>query len=188
MHLERSYLTSIPCEQVNGLSTAVAINGLILLERRLHGNMQPHLATGKLWSFKLVAGLDTIQVILFPALAEHQVFQPQPPFHISWNDFALALPSFILVWEMLFVAMAFLWSFNFSRYRSHVLQHHEQPVKGVGLALWDVVDISDIWEGVAYAFWHRKPSSWRKADAGAFELLQSHEVPGGKSSEQTQTV
>jgi hypothetical protein len=131
-------------DQVNGFSTFIAILGIVMLEKRMHQQMQPHLAIAKLWSFKTVAGLDALQVVIFPTLAAHRVWTPSWPYYVSYNDFALALPNFLLVWELVFVSAAFLWSFNFNRYRDHVLHNAEVPAKGVGGALLDVFKINDI--------------------------------------------
>ena len=122
--------------------------------------MHEHLALFKLLSFKIVVALDAVQVIVFPILAENRVFQPSPPWLVSWNDFALVLPNFMLAIEMVFVAVGFIWSFDFTRYRNQIIRDGEPPRASPGAAFLDVLNISDIWAGVAYAFWGRTSSSW----------------------------
>ena len=141
---------------IQGISTGFGIWGCLLMEKRFRPKMHEHLALLKLASFKIVVGLDALQTILFPTLAENGVFTPTPPFRVSWNDFAYALPNFLLVAEVLICAASFLWAFNAARYRQQTQAHKSSAL----VALRDVLKISDIWAGVAYAFWGRIPSSW----------------------------
>nr|OQO24146.1 hypothetical protein B0A51_08989 [Rachicladosporium sp. CCFEE 5018] len=90
------------------------------------------------------------------------VFKPTPPYRVSWNDFAYAIPSFILTLELLCVAVAFIWSFGYSSYRRQAVEESGKPIAGPGSALSQVLDLRDVWEGVAFAFWGRVPRSWRQ--------------------------
>lgn len=156
-------------QAVSGTSAGLSIWGCMLLEKRLHPEMHEQLALLKLFSLKWVVGLDSLQTMIIPALAEFGVYQPSPPWYVSWTDFAYALPEFMLAIELVFVAVGFLWSFDFAPYRNHMLQDGQAPMSGPGGALLQSLTITDIWAGVAYAFWGRIPSSW-------FESPESHEL------------
>jgi hypothetical protein len=168
--------------QLQGISTFVAIWGCIFLERRLHSEMQKHQAMFKLFSFKAVAGLDGLQQLIFPILGENRIYMPSPPFRVSWNDFTLALPNFIVIWELTVVAIIFLWSFEFARYKNFILLNGEQPKRGARGALRDVLNIWDIWEAVAYAFFHRVPHSWLEGSVHGTDPLDADMVEGARAA------
>jgi len=137
---------------IQSFSTGFAVWGCILLDARFRPIMHEHLAQLKLISFKFVVLLQAVQEVIFPTLAEHRIFKPSPPWLISWNDFAVGLPQFLLVWEMVLVAITFIWAFHFNRYRTLMLRDHEDIVSGPGKAFLDILDLTDIWQTVAYAF------------------------------------
>jgi len=143
---------------VTSTSTGFALWGCILLEARLHSIMHPHLAQLKLITFKAVVGLESIQTLIFPILAQYQVYKPSPPWHVSWNDFAVGIPQFMLVVEMVAVAVSFLWSFHFNRYRGQLLHEGKVLQADPGTAFLDVLNISDIWQSVGYAFFNMHSS------------------------------
>lgn len=165
---------------VQALSTGVAILGCLIIEKRFRPQMSRHLALSKLASFKVVVILDALQVLLFPTFAEHGVYMPTPPYHVGYNDFALALPNFLLVIELFICAISFLWAFNASHYR-HQPRTHEGNIWTV---LWDIVNITDIWAGVAYAFWVRVPSSWFHEDGNGREELERDGGRLGKEADE----
>jgi len=90
-------------EVIQSTSTGFAVWGCLLLESRLHPIMHEHLAQLKLICFKAIVGFDAVQEIVFPVLAQYGVFKPSPPWRVSWNDFAIGVPQFLLVVEMVSV-------------------------------------------------------------------------------------
>lgn len=74
--------------------------------------------TFKLLSFKAIIGLQATQEIIFAALTATKTFFPAPPFYISYYDFSKGLPYIIFLFEMMIVAIMFLWSFSFDKYRA----------------------------------------------------------------------
>lgn len=148
---------------IQGFSTGVAVSGVIMFESRMHEALERYGCFFKLVSFKGVVGLEAIQSIIFPVLAETQVFKPKPPYYVSWNDFAKGLPQFILVWEMTIVAIMFLRSFSFQPYLRDV--RRGVPVSATaGSAFLASFSPVDIIRGVRYMFtpWSRLP---RNAEA-----------------------
>ena len=99
------------------VSTCVAVYAVITFERRMNERLKEHKSFFKLVSFKGVVILQSAQAFIFPALAKAQVFFPTPPYHISYHDFAVGIPTFLVIWEMLAVAVMFLWSFYFESYQ-----------------------------------------------------------------------
>ncbi|KAK6437418.1 hypothetical protein LTR95_006381 [Oleoguttula sp. CCFEE 5521] len=147
---------------VQAIGTSIAVWACILIEKRLRSDLHPTRARRKLFSFKAVALLDAVQSTIFPILAEYQVFKPTPPYRVSWNDFAYAIPSFIFTVELLCVAIAFIGSFGYASYRRQAVEERGESIAGPGSALLQVLDLRDVWEGVAFAFWGRVPRSWRQ--------------------------
>lgn len=165
---------------VQALSTGVAILGCLIIEKRFRPKMSQHLALSKLASFKVVVILDALQILLFPTFAEHGVYMPTPPYHMGYNDFALALPNFLLVIELFICAISFLWAFNATHYRQQPL-----PQKAsIWNVLWDIVNITDIWAGVAYAFWGRIPSSWFEENGSGSEESRNRSSKSTKMADE----
>jgi hypothetical protein len=140
---------------VQTTSTAIAVSGCIVFEKRLRPELGEHKGQFKLWSFKGIVGLETTQQVLFTSLASARVFYPEPPFHFSWNDITIGIPNLILVWEMVIVATMFFWSFDFRRYRELALSDRSRVQATAGRAFLEVVNISDLYRCAAYAIWGR---------------------------------
>jgi hypothetical protein len=106
---------------IQSFCTILAVIGVILMERRTNKTLlrgeQP---TFKLVSFKGIVGLQSLQQIIFSALTATKVFFPAPPFYISYYDFSKGLGYIIFLFEMMVVAILFLWSFSFVKYREEV--------------------------------------------------------------------
>ncbi|KAI1611961.1 organic solute transporter Ostalpha-domain-containing protein [Exophiala viscosa] len=132
-------------------STGFAVFGVVLFETRVRSKLQEQHTLLKLVSFKGVVALEGLQDIIFPVLADTSVYLPKPPFYVSWNDFAKRISQFILVWEILIVAIVFIRSMTFEPYRQAVQ-------RGVPLAatpesaLIDSINPMDIYRGVKYMF------------------------------------
>ena len=142
---------SIAITVIQSTSTGVAVSGVILFENRMREHLDVHKSFFKLLSFKGVVGLQAIQEILFSILAEKRVFFPTSPFYISYNDFAKGLPSLILIWELTIVAVMFLRSFEFRKYKEEV--RGGAPVAaGPGGALLTTFSPRDIGKGLVYGF------------------------------------
>jgi len=143
---------------IQSTSTGFAIWGCILIESRLHPIMHPYLAQLKLITFKAVVAFESVQSVLFPVLAQYQIFKVSTPYYVSFNDFAVGIPQFMIVVEMVFVAVSYLWSFHFNRYRGQVLREGKLIQANPGAALLEVFDMRDIWQSVAYAFFGMRSS------------------------------
>ena len=167
---------------IQGISTGIALWACLILERRLHTKMQEHQALFKLFSVKAVVILDSIQVIIFPTIAEHRVFKPSPPWPVSWNDFAFALPNFLLVMEMAIVSITLLWAFDVSRYRDQRRAEVGIHRAGPFTALMDSLFLRDMGQGVLYAYFGRIPSSWYESSDGT-ELARVDQPHHGQEVE-----
>lgn len=136
---------------IQGISTTITIYGVIIFERRLKDQLHHHRAMLKLASFKLIVGVEAMQDILFSALGDSGVYFPKPPYHVSWADFSVGIPQFILMIELAIVAFVFLWSFTFEPYRDMVYRGEKVNVSS-WKAFLNVFDVWDIWKGFAYMF------------------------------------
>lgn len=134
-------------EVIQAVSTGLAIAGVIIFERRLRPELAKHKSMPKLISFKSVVGLEALQSFIFPTLASQQVFFPTPPYHVSYNDFAKGLPSFMVIWEITIAAIVFLHSFEFKPYRQ-AIHEGQPPVASVGGAILQTLNPMDIIGGV----------------------------------------
>lgn len=136
---------------IQSFSTSIAVTGVIMFEDRMRPQLQAHGAIFKLVSFKGVVILEAFQSFIFPVLAETGVFTPSPPYYVAWDDFDRGFPQFILVWEMIIVAIVFLRSFSFLPYLLEVRQG--VPVSATaGSALLYSFNPIDIIRGVRYSF------------------------------------
>ena len=106
---------------IQSFCTILAVIGVIFMERRTNKTLlrgeQP---TFKLVSFKAIVGLQATQQIIFAALTAAKVFFPAPPFYISYYDFSKGLGYIIFLFEIMIVAIMFLWSFRFVKYRDEI--------------------------------------------------------------------
>ncbi|KAL9111085.1 MAG: hypothetical protein Q9227_004518 [Pyrenula ochraceoflavens] len=148
---------SIAIEVIQSVSTSFAVTGVILYEQRMREYLHPNRSFFKLFSFKGIIGLEATQAIIFPVLAEHNVFKPTPPYHVSWMDFDRGIPQFLVMWEMLLVAIVFLWSFDFRPYLEEARKGSPVVAKPreAFLHSFNVLDIfRDLWpEPTKRFFW-----------------------------------
>lgn len=142
---------SIVIQVIQGISTGITVYAVIVFEKRMHNHLanHGHRPLLKLVSFKFVVGLEAMQDILFSALAESGTYFPKPPYHVSWSDFDVGIPSLILVWELTIISIVFMWSFSFEEYRRLALQG-EKIQTSSWKAFLDALDVRDVWQGVKY--------------------------------------
>ena len=175
---------SIAIQVVQGVSTGIAVYAIITFERRMHSHLMNHghRPMLKLVSFKFIVGLEAIQDILFSALADTGVYFPQPPYRVSWADFAIGVPQLILVFEMVGVSIAFLWSFTFEDYRS-IAVAGEGNLTPTWRAFAEVMDVSDIWQGVKYMFTCFTASTYLEGPIDGRAVERLAETTTGKSDD-----
>lgn len=119
--------------------------------------MDPHLTNNghrpflKLLSFKLIVGLEAFQGILFSVLADTGIYFPKSPYHVSWFDFTIGLPQFVLVFELTIVSIVFMWSFSFEEYRRLTIKG-EPILAPTWKAFLQTFDLRDISQGTKYMF------------------------------------
>lgn len=167
----------IVIEVIQGTSTFWAVTAVIWYEGRMREHVTQHRSLLKLVSFKGVVGMEATQDILFSVLAEKKVFFPVEPFHVSYNDFAKGVPTLLLILELTIVAIMFLWSFEFSRYRSEIL--NGAPIAaGPGKALLSLFGWGDIGRGVAYMFTAPSKDEVRQSNEGAYGKYGGREESG----------
>lgn len=133
------------------MSTGVAVYGVIVFERRLHTELLEHHSLLKLISFKGVVALEATQGILFSVLANTGVYFPKPPYYVSWADFDVGIPEFVLVWEITIVAVIFLWGYPSVPY-SDIVQAGNAPVVPTWKGFLSAFYAHDIGDGVKYMF------------------------------------
>ena len=132
---------------VQSLVTVVCVMTIIGFHRRLRKEMDGHHALAKLWTFKGFVGIVLLQTPIFAGLAEHHVFHPTQ--YVSYVDFIIGTPSFLVCLEMFIVSLLFLWSFSAAEYKN-VARAQNLSRDGVGKAVVDVINISDILKGCWY--------------------------------------
>lgn len=144
---------SIAIQVIQGLSTWITVTAIIVFEKRMHYILSDkgHRPILKLFSFKFIVGLESLQAILFSVLAEKGIYFPKPPYHVSWADFAIGVPQLVLSYELVFVSILFMWSYTFEPYRALVLEGHQVTVPS-WKAFSEGLDLTDIWAGFKYAF------------------------------------
>ena len=104
----------------------VPVAGVIGYELRTNKrHLQGYHTTLKLFAFKGVVILQSIQDIIFNALGETKTFFPTAPFHISYDDFSKGVPSVLFLWELTIMAVLFLKAFNADEYRVQARQGAE---------------------------------------------------------------
>lgn len=165
---------NIALSAIQSVSTAVSVSGVILFETRLRPQLEEYRGLFKLLSLKGVVLFQSVQEIIFPILAEEKIFFPKPPYHVSWNDFARGLPEFILVWELLIVAVMFLWSFEFAPYQTAAQTGVPIAMSPVS-ALLHSLNTGDVWDGVVSMF--RPVHTLRRDDSEAAEQHAMLDVP-----------
>lgn len=142
---------SVVIQVIQGVSTSLVIYAVITFEKRMRSQLQRHRALLKLVSFKLIVGIEAAQDIIFSSLGDTGIYFPKPPYRVSWADFTVGIPEFILVFEMAIVAFVFLWSFTFEPYRADVLKG--EKVKATSWkAFVSTLNLSDLWKGMIYMF------------------------------------
>lgn len=141
-------LGSIAVTVVQGMSTLVAVIGVVRFERRMSTNLKNHRPLFKLFAFKMSVGLELIQSVLFTVLAKERVFFPT--LYISYNDFYIGVPQFLLINEMFLFSIIFIWAYEYAPYRVQVKQG--ATTKSVGAALVDILNPSDIFRAVLFMF------------------------------------
>lgn len=148
----RAYV-NILIQVIQGISTTITVTAIIVFEKRMHSRLQNHghRPLLKLISFKLIVGIEALQDVLFSLLAETGVYFPKPPYHVSYSDFAVGVPQFILVWEMTVVIIVFMWAYTFEDYR-RMLVAGEPILMPTWRAFLDVLDLSDTWKSFKYMF------------------------------------
>ena len=132
---------------VQSIATVVCVMSILGFHRRLKKEMDGHHALRKLATFKGFVGIVLLQTPVFSGLAEHKVFHGTQ--YISIIDFTVGTPSFLVCVEMFLVTLLFLWSFNALEYKN-LARSQNLAREGVGKALLDVANISDILKGCWY--------------------------------------
>ena len=128
---------------VQGISTVVAITGVIGFARRMKGHLEGKKVYFKLFSFKLVVGLEILQSVLFSVLSAERVFPPTK--YVSYDDFATGLEWFILTFEMIFVSIMFITAFEFAPYRQDA--RNGIPREGLFRAVLEITNPMDFIHG-----------------------------------------
>lgn len=136
----RKYGT-IVAEVISGFSTAFTIFGIILFERRMHRDLAQHRPLVKLFAFKSIVGLQFTQDILFTFLAEYRVYTPTK--YVSYMDFSVGIPNFILCWELFLFSLLFIKAFGYHPYRVKVQQGYPAQ-KSLRRALLDSLNVIHI--------------------------------------------
>lgn len=79
---------------VQGISTGIAVWGVLIFEHRMRQHLKGHRSFLKLLSFKGVVLLQAVQEAVFSVLAEKSVFFPVPPVSTSpWTHTRHALTN-----------------------------------------------------------------------------------------------
>ena len=126
---------------VQSLVTVMCVMAILGFHRRLKKEMQGHHAFAKLATFKGFVGIVLLQTPIFAGLAEHHGFKPTQ--YVSYTDFIIGTPSFLVCVEMFIVSLLFLWSFSAVEYKN-LAKSQNLSRDGVGKALLDVINISDM--------------------------------------------
>ena len=128
---------------IQAATTVIAVLGVIRFARTFRTELSGHRVWFKLFSFKAIVGLELVQSIIFTVLSQELVFSPT--LYVSYNDFAVGLEQFILIWELLIVSCMFVKSFGWAPYRQG------SRMGSVLGALREVVNPMDIIRGLWYA-------------------------------------
>ena len=142
---------STAIEVIQGVSTGVAVMGVVQFERQMKSKLHHHRSVLKLWGFKIAVICGAVQDALFAILAEKKVFIPPRPFYISYNDFASGLPHVIFLYELTIDAIIFLWAFSPKPYRTF-LEHKGEKTAGPFKALVEVWWPEDIVRALKWPF------------------------------------
>lgn len=161
---------------ISGSSAAIAVFAIVVFETRMRPYMEQHRSTFKLFSFKGVVGLEILQSLIFPILAEKGVFSPSPPYHISYQDFSVGIPTFILIWAITIAVILFQWSFSFKSYRAEVLGG-TPIVSNAGRAFISSFNPFDIYWGLFIAFRGFKLDDGHLDDAVSLEAIAGAPAP-----------
>lgn len=176
---------NIAIQVISSFSTGLTVTAIIAFEKRMHKHLanHGHRPLLKLFSFKLVVGLDATQAILFSALADTGTYFPKWPYHVSWNDFAVGIPSFILIWELTIVSFIFLWSFTFEPYKKLALEKGEKVQPQSWRAFIQALDMRDIFHAVIYMFTARGNSEYHEGPVDGRPVQGLPETPASDSDE-----
>ena len=133
---------------VQGSDTIIAVVGVIMYYHRMRADLKRHRALAKLVSMKSLIIIQVIQSALFRGLATPHtginggqlIFTPTP--QITWFDFTVGIPNFMLCCECFIFSMIFLWAFTSSPYKSAKQQGAPQGSFFKGIV--DSVNMADI--------------------------------------------
>lgn len=143
---------------IQTVQTFIAVIAVIAYERRMRQHLQGNRAGAKLITFKLIIMIEALQNMIFRILTSAGVFTPT--YHISTFDFSVGVPALMLCCELLIFALSFCWSYSYSPYRK--LSADGRPKIGFWHGLLDVVNISDIIQGIGYLFKACLPKNFGK--------------------------
>lgn len=145
---------------IQSIQTTIAVVGVILYEGRMRIHLQEYRPLGKLVTFKVVLPIEAFQNFIFQILALPGVGVFAPTYHISTYDFSVGIPAFMLCCELLFFALSFWWSFSYTPYRKLAAEGRQKF--GFWRGMWDVINITDIIDGIGYLLKTLAPSSFGK--------------------------
>lgn len=161
---------------------------VIRYERRMKNELKGHRSMLKLVAFKTIVFIQLIQDDIFSGLAGRKIFAPTA--HVSYFDFSLGTPAFMLCCEMFLFSILFVWAFEFAPYRRAVRQGSKER-RSIGTAVVDVLNIMDIIRGLGFMFQALKPGSFGKRHTNNDQApkISSIDRPSDdKTSEQVEVV
>ncbi len=159
---------------VGAVSTVLAMLGLFGIYRKLGGDIkkvQPRIL-GQLFIFKVIVFIHLVQGLLLSVLKATNTLTPTRT--MSYNDLNLGLGPFLTCCEALIISCGMCYFYNPKMHRSnagHVRASNESlskdnlgledgtktnvssPKLGPLKALWDVVNVSDVFRGMGNALW-----------------------------------
>jgi hypothetical protein len=159
---------------VQSIDTIIAVMALVRFERRMTHHLKGHRSLFKLWTFKGIVFVQLVQSSIFSGLTKAEVFIPTA--HVSYQDFAVGTPAFMLCCEVFLFSATFIWSYSSSPYRAALRQGAKREgsmVKGI----IDTLNMIDILRGVWFMLASLRNFSSPPRYA---EGRQSHQV-GGKT-------
>ena len=106
-----------------------------------------HRAVFKLFAFKTIVGLQFTQDILFTFLASYRVYTPTK--YVSYMDFSVGIPNFLLCWEVFFFSLLFIKAYEYHPYRLKV-QQGVPAQKSLRRALRDTLNVVHIFTAVRF--------------------------------------
>ena len=162
----------------NFLSTGTAGTAAWFYYLRFRPQLKPKKSMTKFNVFSGIVALQITQQYIFSEIADQKAYWPTN--HVSFRDFAIGLPAFILCWECYWFSILFLYAFHFRDYRMMILRG-EATAGSLSGAFVEIIDLRDILRGVLLMFTMREPGRPRvlqKEDPSTSQELPLTEYPG----------